>query len=175
MFTLALIVFSAVLLALVLAAFRPDNFRISRSLEINAPAARIFPLIMDFTRWAEWSPYEKLDPAMKRQIGETNRGKGATYGWSGNNKVGEGSMTISEVRLDSLVAIDLSIKRPMKAENEVNFTLEPSSHGTLVTWQMDGRQSYVGKLMGLFMNVDRMVGSQFEQGLASLKLIAERN
>jgi hypothetical protein len=174
MLTVLWIIFALIAVVLVLAALRPGNFRISRSLEINAPASRIFPYIEDFTRWAEWSPYEKLDPGMKRNMGAITRGKGATYAWSGNNKVGQGSMAISETKQDSLVAIDLSFTRPMKAENEVNFTLEPSSHGTLVGWHMDGTNNFIGKIFGLFMNIDRMVGRQFEEGLGNLKRITEK-
>jgi uncharacterized protein YndB with AHSA1/START domain len=155
-------------------ALRPGNFRVARQIEINAPPERIFPLINDFKAWAQWSPYEKLDPGMTRTMGATSQGKGATYAWEGNGKVGAGSMELTESMPHSLVALDLHMLKPMKADNEVQFKLEPMAHGTNVTWAMDGQQPFIGKLMGVFMNIDKMVGGQFEEGLANLKRVAEK-
>lgn len=173
MWTILAVLGAALVLVLVIAALRPAEFRISRSLEIGAPAQTVFALIEDFSQWPRWSPWEKLDLGLSRTLSSNPRGVGATYGWNGNGKVGEGEMRITATRPDNLVAIEIRFKRPMKAENDVNFRLELSSHGTLVEWSMGGSQPFMGKLMGLFMNMDRMVGSQFEEGLSNLKSIAE--
>jgi Polyketide cyclase / dehydrase and lipid transport len=170
-FWIVLILVAAVL---IYAASRPDNFRIARQIAIDAPPEGIFPLINDFRAWGQWSPYERLDPGMKRMMGEITEGKGATYAWEGNGKVGAGNMVLSVSQPSSLVAVDLHMLKPMKADSEVQFKLEPMAHGTLVTWAMDGKQNFIGKLMGLVMNIDRMVGAQFEEGLANLKRVVEK-
>ena len=153
---------------------RPGRFHIERSETINAPSATIFPHINDFHRWTAWSPFEKMDPALQRSYAGPSSGVGAAYGWVGNRKVGEGSMKITESTPTRKVGIALEFMKPFKASNVATFTLTPEAAGaTRVTWAMDGQNTFVSKAMGLFMNMDRMIGGEFEKGLASLKGIAE--
>jgi uncharacterized protein YndB with AHSA1/START domain len=157
---------------LILAAFRPDTFRVQRAASIKAPPERIFSLINDFSRWNAWSPWERKDPAMKRSFGATS-GKGATYAWEGNKDVGQGSMEIAESVPPSRVAIRLNFVKPFEAHNLVEFTLEPNGEGTTVNWAMQGDTPYFAKIIHLFLDMDRMVGKDFEAGLANLKAAAE--
>jgi uncharacterized protein YndB with AHSA1/START domain len=159
---------------LVLAATRPDQFRITRSTVIKAPPEKIFALISDFRRWATWSPYEKKDPDMRRSFGEAAEGRGATYAWDGDGNVGQGRMEIIEVAPPGKVVIHLDFTRPFEAHNSVVFTLLPRGQETEVTWDMQGRANYLSKLIGVFINMDRMVGRDFEAGLANLKAVAEK-
>ena len=156
------------------AATRPDDFRVQRSTVIKAPAEKIFPFINDFKQWGAWSPYEKIDPAMKRIYGATTAGKGATYAWEGNNNVGSGSMEILNAPAPSQVTIKLDFMKPFEAHNTADFTLMPSADGTTVTWAMHGKQPFLGRVMCMFMNMDRMIGTDFETGLANLKALAEK-
>jgi uncharacterized protein YndB with AHSA1/START domain len=156
------------------AATRPDTFRVQRTATIKAPPDKIFPLINEFRNWSEWSPYEKKDPAMKRTMGATTSGKGATYAWDGDKNVGEGHMEIVEVAPPSKLVIKLDFLRPFEAHNTAEFTLAPKGETTDVTWAIHGPNLFVGKVMGLFINMDRMIGRDFETGLANLKSIAER-
>ena len=156
------------------AATRPDDFRVQRSATIKAPPEKIFPFINDFKQWGAWSPYEKIDPAMKRIYGDKTAGKGATYGWEGNGNVGSGSMEILNAPAPSQVAIKLDFMRPFEAHNVADFTLMPRGDGTIVTWAMHGPVPYKFKIVHLFMNVDKMVGGQFAEGLANLKAAAEK-
>jgi uncharacterized protein YndB with AHSA1/START domain len=156
------------------AATRPDTFRVQRTATIKAPPDKIFPLINEFRNWSEWSPYEKKDPAMKRTMGATTSGKGATYAWDGDKNVGEGHMEIVEVAPPLKVVIKLDFLRPFEAHNTAEFTLAPKGETTDVTWAIHGPNLFVGKVMGLFINMDRMIGRDFETGLANLKSIAER-
>ncbi|MFM9861445.1 SRPBCC family protein [Pseudoxanthobacter sp. M-2] len=158
---------------LVAAAMQPDSFRIARSLAIKAPADRIYPLIADFHRWSVWSPYETLDPAMKREIGGPPSGVGATYAWAGNGQAGAGTMRITEAAPSSRVVIDLAFTEPFEANNTALFTLAPDGDGTLVTWAMEGESSFPFKVMCLFFDADAMIGQDFEKGLANLKREAE--
>jgi uncharacterized protein YndB with AHSA1/START domain len=163
----------AIVVVLAYAATRPDEFRIARAATIAAPAEAIFPMIDDFRRWADWSPWETKDPNMKRTLGGSARGPGAVYAWKGNSSVGEGRMEIRETAPPRRVAIDLEFALPMKARNVVEFTLEPDGAGTRVTWAMRGPSPFISKLMGLVFNMDKMVGGDFEAGLAKLKALAE--
>jgi uncharacterized protein YndB with AHSA1/START domain len=156
------------------AATRPDTFRVQRTSTIKAPPDKIFPLINEFRNWSEWSPYEKKDPGMKRTMGATTSGKGATYAWDGDKNVGEGHMEIVEVAPPSKVVIKLDFMRPFEAHNTAEFTLAPKGETTDVTWAIHGPNLFVGKVMGLFVDMDRMIGRDFETGLANLKSIAER-
>jgi uncharacterized protein YndB with AHSA1/START domain len=156
------------------AATRSDTFRVQRTATIKAPPDKIFPLINEFRNWNEWSPYEKKDPAMKRTMGATTSGKGATYAWDGDKNVGEGHMEIVEVAPPSKVVIKLDFMRPFEAHNTAEFTLAPKGETTDVTWAIHGPNLFVGKVMGLFIDMDRMIGRDFETGLANLKSIAER-
>jgi uncharacterized protein YndB with AHSA1/START domain len=145
-------------------------FRIERSTVLAAPAEQIFPLIEDFHTWAKWSPYERLDPAMKKSFSGAEKGVGAAYAWEGK-KAGTGTMSITAAVPTSKVVIELEFTRPMKAQNTAEFTLEPAEGGTRVTWSMVGKQTWFRKLIGVF--VDGMIGDQFEEGLANLKAVAE--
>ena len=158
---------------LLLAATKPDTFRVQRATSIKAPPEKIYALIDDYHRWASWSPWEKRDPAMKRSYSGAPAGRGAVYEWAGNSKVGKGRMEIVEASPYSRVAIKLDFLKPMEAHNIAEFTLEPRGDSTVVTWSMDGRSPYLAKVMHVFFDMDRMVGKDFEAGLANLKAAAE--
>jgi uncharacterized protein YndB with AHSA1/START domain len=166
----------AVLIAGVLgfAATRPDAFRVERAVTIKAPPAKIYPYLDDFNRWAVWSPWEKLDPSMKRTFSGAPSGKGAAYAWEGNSKVGAGRMEIIESRPASKLLIKLDFLEPFEGHNTAEYTLEPAGDGTRVTWAMYGPAPYVSKLMGVFISMDKMIGKDFEAGLANLKAAAEK-
>jgi uncharacterized protein YndB with AHSA1/START domain len=159
---------------LILAATRPDTFRVQRATTIQAPPQKVFEFIDDFNRWSVWSPWEKKDPAMKRTFGAATSGKGATYAWEGNKDVGQGSMEIAESAPPSRVAIKLDFVKPFEAHNMVEFTLEPRGEATALTWSMQGHTPYFAKIIHLFFDMDSMVGKDFEAGLASLKSAAEK-
>jgi hypothetical protein len=158
----------------ILASMKPDAFRVQRSVAIKATPDKIFPLINEFRNWPEWSPYEKKDPAMKRTLGSATSGKGATYAWDGDKNVGEGRMEITDASPPSKVVIKLDFLRSFKAHNTAEFTLAPKGETTDVTWAIYGPNLFVGKVMGLFINMDNMIGKDFETGLANLKSLAER-
>jgi len=171
-----IIVILVVLIAAVLiyAATRPDDFIVSRSASINALPEAIFPEINDFRRWSVWSPYEKLDPEMKRTLSGADSGKGAAYAWHSGGKAGIGRMEITGSVPPSLIALKLDFEKPFKANNTVEFTLKPAGNATTVTWAMRGRYPFMAKLIGVFMNFDRLVGKDFETGLANLKRATEK-
>jgi uncharacterized protein YndB with AHSA1/START domain len=169
-----LIVIGAIIaLVLIVAAFQPATFLVSRSTLISAPPAQLFAEVNDLHRWAAWSPYEKLDPAMKRTFEGPAAGVGAIYGWTGNNSVGSGKMTITDSRPAEQVGLKLEFYAPMAGVSQATFTFQPEGGQTRVTWAMAGTNNYVGKIFCLFMNMDKMVGGQFAEGLASLKANAE--
>jgi uncharacterized protein YndB with AHSA1/START domain len=149
-----------------------NTFRIERSTTISAPAEKIFPLIDDFHSWSSWSPYEKLDPAMQRTYSGEPRGIGAAYAWN-RKKAGAGSMEIIQAAAPSRVAIALTFTKPMKAQNTAEFVLEPSGGGTRVSWSMTGKVTLMTRIFGFFVNMDKMIGKDFEAGLAAIKVIAE--
>lgn len=159
---------------LVYAATKPDMFRVARSAVIKAPADKIFPLINDYRQWTAWSPYETKDPQMKRTFGKVTAGKGATYAWEGDSNVGAGNMVIADSAPPSKVAIKLNMVKPMSASNDVTFTLTPQGEGTAVTWAMQGDVPYFAKIIHVFFDMDKMVGGDFEAGLAKLKMAAEK-
>lgn len=158
---------------LIFAATRPDSFRVERTLRIDAPPEKIFALINDLHRWQAWSPYEKKDPAMKRTLGGAASGKGATYAWEGNKNVGQGSMEILDASPPTRIVIKLDFVKPFEAHNTAEFTLAPEGDGTNVTWALYGPSPYLTKVMGLFFDMDKMIGTDFEAGLANLKAAAE--
>lgn len=167
-------VFGALLAALlVFAATRPDSFRVERRTVIQAPADKVLPLLTDFHRWAEWSPWEKLDPAMQRSFGGAAAGAGATYAWQGNKDVGSGRMEIKSAA-PNLVSIQLDFIEPFEGHNTTDFTLTPQGGGTELRWVMHGPATFVTKLMGVFVSMDSMIGKDFELGLAQLKAAAEK-
>jgi uncharacterized protein YndB with AHSA1/START domain len=170
-----ILVVLAVLIAGVLAyaATRPDTFSVERHITIAAAPERIYPLIEDFHRWGEWSPYEKKDPAMRREFSGAEAGAGAIYAWDGNRDIGAGRMQITDAPPTRIV-IALDFLKPFKSHSVAEFTITPVDGGSDVRWQMRGPAPYISKLMGLFFNMDRMIGSDFEVGLADLKRVAER-
>ena len=172
-----LAVVAAITLAaiLALAAFKPDEFRVQRSTTINAPAAKVFPLIDDFRRWTAWSPFEKMDPTMRRTYGATTAGKGATYAWEGDGKAGAGRMEIAESTAPSRVGIVLDFEKPIANRARTTFTLSPHGDATLVTWTMESPNRYLVKVMHLFFDAEQIVGDDFARGLADLKAAAEKS
>ncbi len=159
---------------LVYAMTRPDIFRVQRSAGIKAPPERISVLIQDLHGWAAWSPYEKKDPAMKRGFSGAPAGKGAVYAWDGNKNVGQGRMEILEAS-PSKVVIKLDFIKPFEGHNTAEFTMLPQSDSTTnVTWAMYGPSPFMMKVMGLFVNMDKMIGDDFAVGLQSLKAVAEK-
>ena len=168
------IVMVALAVVLMLAVLKPDTFQVERSTTIAAPPERIFPLLNDLREWAAWSPWEKKDPAMKRTHRGAASGKGAAYAWEGNRDIGVGSMEIIDAVPPSRLAIRLDFVKPFEAHNIVEFTLTPEAAGTRVTWTMHGPANFISKVMQVFMNMDRMVGNDFEAGLANLKSLAEK-
>jgi uncharacterized protein YndB with AHSA1/START domain len=171
--TIVIIVAVLVVALLAFAASKPDTFQVKRSTTIKAAPETIYPLISDWHNFFAWSPFEK-DPAMKRNFKGAARGQGAIYEWDGNNKVGAGRIEIIEAAAPSKLVMQLDMKRPRQAQNRVEFTLAGKGGTTDVTWAMTGRVPFMGKLMGIFMNCDKMVGSQFDEGLAKLKVLAEQ-
>ncbi len=161
-----------VLFALVV-AMQPSEFRVARTATISAPAPVVFAQVNDFHNWEAWSPYAKLDPAMKKTYEGASAGTGAIYAWAGNSEVGEGRTTITESRPSDLIRIKLEFVRPFAVTNTAEFTFEPEGDQTAVTWSMTGKNTFMSKTVGLFMDMDKMVGGQFEQGLAQLKSVVE--
>jgi hypothetical protein len=157
-------------------AVQPADFRIFRSATINAPAGVAFAQVNDFHKWEAWSPWAKLDPAAKNTFDGPPAGRGAGFAWSGNKDVGEGRMTITESRPNELVRIKLDFVKPMEGTCTTEFAFKPAGEGaTSVTWSMFGRHSFVEKAFCLFMDMDKMVGGDFEKGLAQMKAVAERD
>ncbi len=159
---------------LVYASTKPDSFAISRSTTINSPADKIFPMINSLRGFNQWNPFLAPDPAAKLDYFGPEHGVGAGHRWSGNRQVGAGSVEITESNPTSNIVMKLHMLKPMNALNRVEFTLRPNASGTIVSWTMSGRQPFIGKLMSLFIDCDKMVGQQFEKGLASMKTLAER-
>jgi len=159
---------------LVVAAVRPDDFSVQRSASIQAPPEKIYPMLADFRQWPAWSPWEKLDPEMKRTLGGPASGPGATYAWQGSSKVGAGRMEIKEVTAPAQVRIQLNFIKPFEGHNVTDFAIVPRGDTTEVTWLMRGPAPFVSKLMGVFVDMDKMIGKDFETGLANLKAAAEK-
>ncbi|MGQ0810689.1 MAG: SRPBCC family protein [Nitrospiraceae bacterium] len=171
---IAIVVVVLIAALLIYAATKPDTFRVQRATTIKAPPEKIFPLINDFHSWGAWSPYEKLDPAMKRTYSGAAHGKGAVYEWESNGKAGKGRMEIAEASPPSKVTINLDFMKPFEAHNTAEFTLEPKGDSTNVTWAMYGPSPYMAKVIHIFFSMDSMVGKDFETGLANLKTVAEK-
>lgn len=172
--TILIVVVVLVAAVLIYAATKPDQFRIQRTASISAPADKIYPLINDFHTWSVWSPWEKLDLAMKKTHSGAPQGKGAVLEWDGNKDVGTGRMEVLESIPSSKILIKLDFLKPFEAHNQAEFTLAPNTGSTQVTWAMYGPQPYIVKVMSLFCSMDKMVGGQFEKGLADLKALAEK-
>jgi uncharacterized protein YndB with AHSA1/START domain len=168
---LALLVVLVVLLVVV--AMQPADFRVTRSATIAAPPAVVFAQVNDLHKWQEWSPWAKLDPNSTATFEGAPAGEGAVFGWSGNDQVGEGKMTIVESRPMERVKFRLDFVKPFAATNEAEFTFQPQGADTLVTWSMTGRKNFAMKAIGLFMNCDKMIGPEFEKGLAQLNAVSK--
>lgn len=163
-----------IVVVLILAAMKPDEFRVERSITINAGADKIYPLINDLHAFGTWSPYEKMDPSMQRRYEGPPAGVGAVYGWSGNGNAGEGQMQIAEAVPVEKVVMKLDFSKPFEAHNMVEFSLAPEGEATKVTWAMYGPVTFLPKIMHVIFDMDEMVGGQFEEGLQNLKTIAEK-
>jgi hypothetical protein len=187
--SLLAILATGIVVVLILAAMKPDTFQVQRAIAINAPPERIYPLIADFRAWGAWSPWEKKDPNLKRSFSGAETGKGAIYAWIGDKNVGEGSMEIVTAEPSSKVGLKLDFIKPFEAHNAAVFALQPQATttqgpatqgsatqgpATNVTWTMTGPTPFFAKIIHVFFNMDRMVGGDFEAGLASLKAQAER-
>ncbi len=170
---ISLVLAALVAVLLLFAATRPNSFSVERRIVVQAPPEKIQPLIADFHRWSDWSPWEKLDPAMKRTFGGAPAGVGATYGWQGNKDVGSGRMEVRSVAPDK-VSIQLDFIEPFEGHNMTDFMLAPKDGGTEVRWVMSGPAPYLSKLMGIFVSMDSMIGKDFEKGLSQLKAAAEK-
>lgn len=174
----AVVLAIAIAVVLILAARKPDTFTVQRATTVKAPPEKIFPLINDFHQWGTWSPYETKDPAMKRSYSGADSGKGAVYGWEGNKNVGSGRMEILDAQAPSKIVIKLDFFTPFEGHNTAEFTMLPQGDGTnvttKVTWLMHGPSPFIGKIMHVFINMDRMVGKDFEIGLANLKRLTEK-
>jgi hypothetical protein len=168
---LALAALVVVLVAIV--AMQPAEFRIERKATMSAPPADVFAQVNDFHKWVGWSPWEKIDPALTRAYEGAPEGTGAIYSWAGNNKVGEGRMTVTDSRPIEQIRINLEFLKPFKATNTAEFTFKPEGPGTVVTWSMSGRRNFMLKAFSLFMDMDKMVGGDFEKGLANMKALVE--
>ncbi|MBX3020254.1 MAG: SRPBCC family protein [Bdellovibrionales bacterium] len=151
-----------------LAAMQPSEFTITRSATINAAPALVFPMINNLKNWPQWSPYAEMDPNMKATFEGPDEGEGAIHAWDGE-KIGQGKMTITKSTPAEKVEMVLEFKKPMEATNTALFTFVPEGTATNVTWSMSGKNSFMGKVFGLFMNIEKMVGSDFEKGLANIK------
>ena len=174
MMTLIIIVLAVLIGFYLYAKDRPDTFRLERLIVIAASPEQVFPLVNDFHSWANWSPWEKLDPNMKRTYTGAQSGLGTKYEWEGKGQAGSGSMEITASVPSSSITIDLSFLKPFKAHNLTEFTFTPKDGGTEVLWAMSGSLDFMMKVMHIFMNMDKVVGKDFERGLANLKVLAEK-
>ena len=154
-------------------AMQPADFRYVRTATISAPASAVFAEINDFHKWAAWSPWEKLDPAMQKSFEGAAFGNGASYSWVGNSEVGKGRMTITESRPHDLIRLKLDFIEPFETTNTTEFTLMPEGDKTAVTWSMSGKNNFISKAFCLFVDMDKMLGSDFEKGLAQMKTVVE--
>jgi Polyketide cyclase / dehydrase and lipid transport len=164
----------AVAILLVYAATLPDHFRVVRTASIHASPEKIFPLINELKSFNQWNPFAQRDPTMVIAYNDAPDGKGAGYAWDSQGRAGKGSMEITDATAPSSVAMRLDLEKPMAAHNTILFALRPEGDATDVTWTMTGQYPYIGKVMGVVFNMDKVVGGEFEQGLASLKTLAEK-
>lgn len=158
---------------LIVVAMQPSDFRISRSLAMSAPPPAIFPHVNELKKWQPWSPWMKLDPNAKSTFEGPEGGKGAVMTWAGNNEVGEGKMTVLESKPNELIRFRLDFYKPMAGTSEAEFTFKPEGNQTVVTWSMSGQNNFIAKAMCMIMNMDKMVGGEFEKGLASIKTLVD--
>ena len=172
--TILIVVAVLIVGVLAFAATKPDTFSVQRSASIKAPPEKIFAVVNDFHRWTDWSPWEKLDPAMKRTRSGAASGKGAVYAWEGNSKAGAGRMEIIESTPASKIGIQLDFIKPFEGHNIAEFTFAPESDATRVTWTMHGPTPFISKVMQVFVSMDTLIGKDFEAGLANLKTLTEK-
>ena len=174
MFKTVLLVVAALLVVfLIIVALQSDDYRVSRSIPIAATPAAVFAHVNDLHKFQEWNPWAKVDPQCKNTFEGPAAGKGAIMRWAGNNDVGEGSMTIAESRPGELVLFDMEYIKPFAGKNQGEITFAAQGSQTVVTWANFGKKNFISKAVCLFMNMDKMIGGQFENGLADLKTIAE--
>ena len=166
------VIVALVILLIIVAANKPDAFRIERQITINAAPEKIFSIINDFHKWTLWSPWEKMDPDMSRTYSGCDAGVGSIYEWSGNKKVGQGRMELVEAEAFTRIFILLEFIKPFAAKNTAEFVLQAQGENTKVTWAMEGKHQFISKVMCTFMNMDKMVGKDFEEGLRNLQRIA---
>jgi uncharacterized protein YndB with AHSA1/START domain len=171
---IAVVLAIAIAIILILAASKPNTFSVRRATMVKAPPEKIFAVINDFHRWGTWSPYEHKDPAMKRTYSGAESGKGAIYAWEGNKNVGSGRMEILDARAPSKIVIKLDFFTPFEGHNTAEFTMLPQGDATNVTWLMHGPAPLMSKVMQVFINMDNMIGKDFEIGLANLKKLTEK-
>jgi uncharacterized protein YndB with AHSA1/START domain len=157
----------------VIVGLQPSEYRVARTTTIAAPAPVVFAQVNDFHKWDAWNPFTTVDPAIKKTYAGAPAGAGAIYSWAGNNQVGEGRMTMTESRPNELIRIQLEFFKPMASTATAEFTFKPEGNNTAVTWSMVGQNNFIGKAVGLFMNMDKMIGGAFEEGLAHMKSAAE--
>ena len=168
---IAVVVIVAVFVTVV--AIQPSEFRVARTTTIAAPAQAVFEQVNDLHKWGAWSPYDKMDPAMKKTYDGPAAGTGASYSWAGNSRAGEGRATIVESRPNERIKIQLDFVKPFAGTAFAEFTFKPVGDRTTVEWSLAGNNNFISKAVHLFMNMDKMVGAQFEEGLAQLKSAAE--
>jgi hypothetical protein len=169
-----LIALAAVVVVLIaVVAMQPSEFRVARGAVIRAPAPDVFAQVNDFHSWEAWSPWAKLDPAARSSFEGPRAGTGAIFAWAGNDKIGEGRMMVIESRPSELIRIALDFVKPMEGRSIAEFTFKPEGDQTAVTWSMTGHHNFIAKAVCLFMNLDKMIGGDFEKGLANLKSVVE--
>jgi len=156
-------------------AMADDTYTVERSTTIDAPPERIYGQVADFHNWTHWSPWEDVDPDLERAYSGAEAGAGAVYAWSGNRKAGRGRMEITEASEPSRVQIDLVFEKPWKAHNTTVFTIEPEGSGSRVVWSMTGKKTVMTKVMGIFTSMDKLLGPDFEKGLARLRTTTEKS
>ena len=150
-----------------------DTYTVQRSTTIDAPPERVYEQLADFHNWRNWSPWETVDPDLKRTYSGAESGSGAVYAWSGNRKAGKGRMEITEATQSAKVQVDLVFEKPWKARNDTWFVIQPEGSGSQVVWTMTGQRTLMTKVMGVFKSMDQFIGPDFERGLARLKATAE--
>jgi len=174
MFIKSVIALAAIVVVLAaVAALQPSEFRVARTATISAPAPAVFAQVNDLRKWQAWSPYDKLDPGMKKTYEGAPAGTGASYSWAGNSQAGAGRATITESRPDDLIRIKLDFVKPFAGSAIAEFAFKPEGNRTIVEWRFAGTNNFLCRAIGLFVNMDKMVGNQFEEGLAKLKSVVE--
>ena len=161
------------LLAVVVIAMQPSEYRVVRTAQIAAPPEAVFAQVNDLHKWDAWSPWARLDPQVKNTFEGPTEGTGAIFKWSGNDKVGEGRLTILESRPHELIRMRLEFIRPFADTSETEFAFEPQGDKTTVAWSMAGKKDFMGKAVCMFMDMEKLLGGPFDEGLANLKAVVE--